>query len=520
MEYEKQAFQMYRQGKTVLDQFYMDEDYNVPDAKSDVKRVILSEGSVRVEELKLAESYVQVRGNLKFAILYAADEETGGLSSMEGTLPFEEMVYMEEAPLEDLFLLGAQTELTVTAVNSRKLNIHAVIELQVCSEGREEIELTKDVEGGEPLYKRYQKQQILKLFTVRRDTCRIREEVGIGSMRESIGELVWTDLGSRKLDTRVGTDEILLQGELLLFCFYESPEGKTDWIEQVIPYEGRIECPGALDSMYHQIYPELKDVRVEARMDEDGEMRLLGVEAVMEVRVILYEEEETEILHDLYSLGQNCRIERRQTALCRLLMQNHSKCKVAEHLSLPEIKEDILQICHSSGRIQLESIRPEPEGLSVEGVLHVSFLYVKADDMLPFNVWQGMVPFSYLLECGGIRQDTDSHLTFGVEQLAVGLLGNGEVEVKAVLAFNSFLEEPLSVENIQEVEMEDADPLELSNRPGLVGCVIREGDDLWGLAKRYHATVEGIRRLNGLEEDPPVKLGEKLLIFKENTSIL
>ena len=80
MEYEKQAFQMYRQGKTVLDQFYMDEDYNVPDAKSDVKRVILSEGSVRVEELKLAESYVQVRGNLKFAILYAADEETGGLS--------------------------------------------------------------------------------------------------------------------------------------------------------------------------------------------------------------------------------------------------------------------------------------------------------------------------------------------------------------------------------------------------------------------------------------------------------
>ena len=62
--------------------------------------------------------------------------------------------------------------------------------------------------------------------------------------------------------------------------------------------------------MYHQIYPELKDVRVEARMDEDGEMRLLGVEAVMEVRVILYEEEEMKILDDLYSLGQDCRIER------------------------------------------------------------------------------------------------------------------------------------------------------------------------------------------------------------------
>ena len=520
MEYEKRRFQLYRQGKTALDQFYMDEDYNVPDAKSDVKRVILSEGSVRVEELKLAENYVRVTGDLRFTILYAADEETGGLSSMDGTLPFEEMVYMEEAPLENLFLKGAQTELTVTAVNSRKLNIHAMIELQVCSEGQEEVELTKDVEDGTPLYKRYQTGQVLKLFAVRRDTCRIREEVGIGSMQESIGELVWTDLENRKLEARVGTGEILLQGEVLLFCFYESPDGKADWIEQAIPYEGRIECPGVLDSMYHQIYPELKDVHIEARLDEDGEMRLLGVEAVLDVRVILCEEEEVKILDDLYSLGQNCRIERQQVDLERLLMQNHSKCKVTERLSLPEIQEDILQICHSSGRIQLENVRPGTEGLEIEGVLHVSFLYVKADDMLPFDVWQGMVPFSYLLECGGISPDTNSDLTFGVEQLAVGLLGNGEVEVKAVLAFNSFLKVSSTVENIREAQLEPEDPAEMANMPGLVGYIVREGDDLWSLAKQYHATVDGIRRWNGMEEDSIVQPGEKLLIFKENVGIL
>ena len=100
---------------------------------------------------------------------------------------------------------------------------------------------------------------------------------------------------------------------------------------------------------------------------------------------------------------------------------------MTERLSLPEIQEDILQICHSSGRIQLESIRPEPEGLSVEGVLHVSFLYVKADDMLPFNVWQGMVPSpTFWSAAGSPGYGQPPYL--GVEQLAVGLLGNGEVE--------------------------------------------------------------------------------------------
>ncbi len=519
MEYEKREFQAYRQGRPALDQFCLDEDYNVPDAKSDVKRVILSEGTVQVEEIKPAENYARVQGNLRFRILYAADEEIPGLASLEGTLPFEEMVYMEEPPLEELFAGSAQAELTVTAVNSRKLNIHAVMELKICSQGREEMELMVDAGGEDSLYKKYRTQQVLKLFSAERDTCRIREEVQIGEMQESIGTLLWTELGSRRLDTRVGTDEILIQGELLLFCFYESPEGKTDWIEQAIPYEGKLECPGAVDSMYHQIYPELRDVHIEARMDEDGEMRLLGVEAVLGARIILYEEEELRILEDLYSLRHNCVIQRQKVVAQQLLMQNHSKCKVTERLSLPEIQEDILQICHSSGRIQLEEVVPGPEGIAIEGVLHVHFLYVKADDQLPFDVWQGMVPFSYLLESNGTSAGEAGDLTTGIDQLSVGLLGNGEVEVKAVLAFNSFLRESVPVENIVEVSLEPWDREEMEARPGIVGYTICEGDDLWDLAKRYHTTEEGIREINGLE-NRELRPGEKVLIFKENMGIL
>lgn len=33
---ETQELRGYSQGKTIVDQFYVDQDYNVPDAKSDV----------------------------------------------------------------------------------------------------------------------------------------------------------------------------------------------------------------------------------------------------------------------------------------------------------------------------------------------------------------------------------------------------------------------------------------------------------------------------------------------------
>ena len=53
-------------------------------------------------------------------------------------------------------------------------------------------------------------------------------------------------------------------------------------------------------------------------------------------------------------------------------------------------------------------------GILIEGILHVSFLYLKADDALPFGNWQGMVPFSYLLECPDMRYLLGGEYIYGV----------------------------------------------------------------------------------------------------------
>lgn len=93
----------------------------------------------------------------------------------------------------------------------------------------------------------------------------------------------------------------------------------------------------------------------------------------------------------------------------------------------------------------------------MEGILHVSFLYVRADDTEPFGSWQGMVPFSYLTECPEMPENVRSSLSCHVEQLLVTLAGSEAVEVKAVLAFDAFLRNPVSAEVITNVELRPAD---------------------------------------------------------------
>ena len=271
--------------------------------------------------------------------------------------------------------------------------------------------------------------------------------------------------------------------------------------------------------MYHQIYPEIGDVVIDMRMDEDGEMRVLGVEATLEVRMILYEEENMQILDDAYSLEKRCDVQREEKKLECLLMQNHSKCKVAERLSVPEIKDDILQICHSSAKIRIENTTVLEQGLQVEGVLHVGFLYVKPDDGIPFDVWQGMVPFSCLLESNETSKDMSYDLFGTVEQLSIGLLGSDEIEVKAVLSICSFMKKPLIIENIENISYQSIDMKEQDVSPGIIGYIVKEEDKLWDLAKKYSTTVESIAKVNNLDK-MELKCGQKILIYKENMSIL
>ena len=139
--------------------------------------------------------------------------------------------------------------------------------------------------------------------------------------------------------------------------------------------------------------------------------------------------------------------------------------------------------------------------------------------MEPYGSWQGILPFSYLIEYPEMPDGVESSLSSHVEQLAVTLAGSEAVEVKAVLAFDVFLRKQIPIEMITDVRMRPADEEAMADRPGIVGHIVQEGEDMWSLAKKYMTTVEGIMEVNGLDSEN-VRQGDKLLILKENVSIL
>ena len=208
-------------------------------------------------------------------------------------------------------------------------------------------------------------------------------------------------------------------------------------------------------------------------------------------------------------------IELTQTEACfdQILTRNVCKSKISEKLKLPQA-ERILQICHNAGAIKLDDVGIGQDCLEIDGVLEVSLLYLTSDDTSPVQSWVEQVPFHCVAEARGIREDSIYQLDAGLEQLSAVMMGGDMVEVKAVVALDFLVLQPVCEQVITGAVVKPMDFQRLQELPGIVGYIVQPDDSLWSIAKKFHTTVGTIISTNELADDQ-VKKGQRLLLVKE-----
>ena len=197
----------------------------------------------------------------------------------------------------------------------------------------------------------------------------------------------------------------------------------------------------------------------------------------------------------------------------QLLAKNTGRMKVSDRLRVAPGVPKMQQLCGSMGEIQMSSTACCPEGIQITGSVLVRAFYATADAEMPFGCLKGQIPFSYVLEVLEADADCDYEIVPALSELNVVMQDGSEAEVRAELCFQGLVcrvrEEPM----ISEVKASAPDAEKLAALPGIVAYIVRDGDSLWNIGKRYYVPVARLREMNGLAGDE-VKPGDKILVVK------
>lgn len=517
MELLKKNIRMNRQKSRAMNQITLEEDMNVPDSRSDVGDIIQEEGNLKIEETKILENQVLLGGYLEVKILYVSDDGERQIHRLDTRLPFEEKLNLEGVSAGDNIRVKWDMEdLNVHLINSRKLSVQALITFSASIEELYDTQAAVELHGIDEVTVRTKELTPLSLTVQKRDILRVKDEINLASNKPNIGELLWESVQLRGTDVRVLDGKIDVRGELFIFVLYagDDENGTKQWVETALPFSGSIECAECRASMIPDVEITLASSTLEVRPDYDGEERLLQLEAVLELDIKLYEEEQVEILADVYTPVRELTPVTSQEIYESLVLKNFSKCRTNERIRMEAKQPRMLQICHGKGEIRIDDARITERGVQVEGAVYVSILYITADDSLPFARMRGMAPFQHTIEVEGIQPDCRFSLQTELEQLSTMMIDSEELEVKASVNLGVLIVQVHKEACITDVEEHELDLKKIQELPGIVGYIVQPEDSLWNIAKAYYTTPKRIMELNGLDGEE-LKPGRQLLIVKD-----
>lgn len=493
-------------------QITLDDDYIVRDNKPDVLRVIYTKGDILLEDVKLGNQVVWITGKLRFDTLYQSDDENRRLDSVSGEIPFQEKLVMDDITEADLQNAGEEMlvdvtieDLSVGIINSRKLVIRAV--LDIASKRVEEVDVAISCAVNPELgyEQKTVEKSMLCLVANKKDLIRVQKELPLPNSRTNIGNILFYQVDLRNEELVLQAEQAHLQADAQVWVLYRSEStGEYECYETMVPISGEIDVPRIQGDEVFWAKVRPQEVLVEPRSDYDGEARMIGMELAVEVNLQVYHEDRCEMLMDAYSLEKELLLDKKPLVMNQLIMKNQSKIRLMEQIQLEANQEKILQICGCSGKITIDKVQKRENGLWVEGFLTVHILYNTKEDAMPYAHNSNQVPFEQFVEMEGFTEQSAYWLDEKIEQLQVNLLDNTEYEIKAVIQIGVLGLQRETIENVEDVYEEPMDVEALQKQAGMIGCIRREGEDLWDIAKRYHAT-----------EDNILEIGDKVLVIKQ-----
>ncbi len=531
MELLKKNIHMDYRKCSAVTQMTLEDDRNIPDVNPDVSQILLEKGNVKLEEVKVTNDHVILRGKFVFQVLYEADEWDNRLSKVTGSIPFEEQVYLEGVTREDTVIARPVVEdLTVGMINSRKINVQAVVTWNVCvtrlTDLEAPVEVTTDGFSADGEYSRrsgtdqpqieYRKEdmKVTGINISKNDIYRIKEEVEIPSNMPNIETLIWESVKPENIVFKPMEEKIGISGELKVFFLYrgENDDVPVRYYSVVLPFHGEIECHGCESDMIPVITYELEMQDTEVRPDFDGENRIFGLEMVMNLKIGLYHEDTISVVTDLYGINRDVETQKQEAILQTLHMQNEASYKVTGSIRVKNPAAHILQLMHTEAEARVTDSRIVENGIEVDGVLEVCGIYVTGDDEMPYGTLRGMVPFRELIDVGGLMPGAMYTLECMTDDVSVSMADSEEIDVRAQIRIKAVIYQNRPISVLQSITVGPKDYKKLEELPGMAVLLFEQGDSLWDIGKKYYLPVRKIRELNGIGENKEPMPGDRIMI--------
>lgn len=478
-------------------------DMIVPDSKPDILSTLNTSGMVSIYKKEVQNGRVRIDGNVNAYIMYLADSSEDKIRGLNTSLDFSENFIISDCTLD----MRAELETCIKNIeckvlNGRKVNIKVTLETRIKVFASEEAEIIcdlvdKNIQVLKPTHK------INSLIGAGETKTYIKETINIDT-KDNLAEILKCNLRIINKDTKISYNKILAKAEIELKMTYLTEENQIKVITCNLPVVGFIDMPNITENSICDVNYQVKNAIIKPNSIEEHS---IYVEIEMEISAECYEEKEINLIEDLYSTTSNIEFNKRSVTTIANKMEKTKSLNVNTKLNIPEIiGNELIDIDINPTIVKTNKTNSK---ITYEGELQLTLLY-SDENQAQTNSKNAVIPFEITIENIENVEKLEEVATVEVQSSNCKVEG-GAVNCSIDLMLNVGLQQNANLEIIEEInESEIEDPQDYS----IIIYIVKKGDTLWEIAKRFRSTVDDIVRVNGLENPNKIDVGEKLYIPK------
>ena len=461
-------------------------DSVVPDSMPDIGEILCTSGNILIRSKDVGEGRVRLEANIPARIGYAP-EEGEGCCCLEVNLPVylsleDEAITEQSLCVTELSLAALETKI----LNPRKISVRAEALCSVACYQPSSLSFSGlPAQGVEGINLLERQVAITPVCAVTEKTFVLTDEFTIPAASTPPAALLGQSIQLQVEELKPVGTKLIVKGSAKSALLYTMEDMTVGALDFTSAFSQIVE----LDTLPEDSFSSVRLLLSGAYYDLAAADRQAGaMELHIVAQVLVYGPAEPACLVDAYSNRYALNVVQAPRTLTRILRSVSLKETLREPLTTPVPVAEILQGSYVPGSVQTA------EG-TVTVPIAVSVYYRDSGGALGSVSRTLTLRFTQKLEEGESLEAVD----VTGQELYLAPTASG-MELRLTLEIRAFLWKSDTLLCIQQLEYNEAEVMDLSDRPTLVILRAASGDDLWALAKEHVSTVEAIRQANGLDQ--------------------
>ena len=452
---------------------------------------------------EVLDGRVRFDGSINLNVIYLADSETDTTRGLTNSLDFTQVIDVDNCR-SGMELRNNITikDIECKVLNGRKINTKVVLEIDIYIYSNEEINILKKINNVEGIQTLNSNMQINNL--VGTGSCRASAKDTISlSQEDNLAEILKVEVKLINCETKVSYNKVLLKADACVKLMYLTESGDIKVTCSNIPVMGFIDMPNVSENNIINCNYEIKNILVKPN---SVEQHSVYIEIEFEVCCDATDTVEIESIQDMYCPNAELEFKQKEVNTVANKQINKNICNIRERIAVPEI---------SSNRIYDVEIMPDITNVNVlngrivyEGELKLNFIF-SSNNNSGIDTKRYSLPFTYNIDNENINQNKTINTTANCIEDEFVITSDGMVDCKVNLEFKTEMHEDANINLIDEINMtENAN----NSNPSMVIYIVKEGDTIWDIAKKYKTTMQEIININNLDNGDEIYVGQKLFI--------